>query len=280
MKKLSKFTEDAIDLAIKQMPEEDRKGFEKCLTQLENTLGQKEKKKPKSSTKLSDETIFRDSFIPQLERKRREIERMELEGKKLKISVKYDVKTNFDGLNGGQLKSEHDKVVAIETTLEKLTLIAQFSRGLLYISFSKMAKSTGKNWKTVVTNELGVSSMTTLRYMTLSTIIANFPRLIWCGISFTQILKHKSRLLKFLKSEEGRDLESALSVPIEIRSMGKDIMIDRTILEIPNMKFPTDPDFLYRDSVSKEEVPDTDWMAASPMDEEEELSEVMNTLDV
>lgn len=280
IKKVSKYSEDAIKLVINQMPEDDRKGFEKYLTQLESTLGEKEKKKPKTSKMLNDETIFRNSFLPQLERKVKEIEAMELQGRNCTINVKFDVKTNFEGLDGNQMKSEHTKVLAIESGLQSLTLIAQFSRGLLYITLSRMAKSEGQNWKSIVTNELGVSSMTAMRYMTLSSIIANFPRLLMCEVSFTQVLKHKNKLLKYLKSEEGRDLESALSIPIEIRAQKKKLMIDRTILEVPMMKFATDPDYLYRDSVSKETVPDAEWATASPVNEEEELADVLALCDV
>lgn len=53
--------------------------------------------------------------------------------------------------------------------------------------------------------------------------------------------------------------------------------IYRTILEIPTTKFPTDPDYLYRDSLDKREVPEivNQWMGASAENEEDELIDAM-----
>lgn len=72
-------------------------------------------------------------------------------------------------------------------------------------------------------------------------------------------------------------MESALSLAIEIKAQGKPVFINRTILEIPTTKFPTDPDYLYRDSLDKREVPETvnQWMGASAENEEAELIDVM-----
>lgn len=278
LKALSKFTEDALALAIRQLPESERINFERGLQLLENTLGAKEKK-AQNSKQLNDETIFRNSIIPQIERRVKQIEEMELKGMNHGINIEFDLKTSFDGYTYTQLKTEHKNVVTLETGLKSLTLLAQFSRGMIYISLTKICKSEGQNWKNITTNELGISYMTALRYMTLAALIANYPRLICCELSFTQILKHKSRLLQYLKSEEGRDLESALSLAIEIKAQDKPVFINRTILEIPTTKFPTDPDYLYRDSLDKREVPETvnQWMGASAENEEAELTDVMQS---
>lgn len=193
------------------------------------------------------------------------------------ININFDLKTSFEGCNYTQLKAEHKNAVTLETDLKSLTLLAQFSRSMIYITLTKIFKSEGQNWKNIITNELCVSYMTALRYMTLASLIANYTRLDFCELSFTQILKHKTRLLQYLKSEEGRDLESALSLAVEIKAQDKPVWIYRTILEIPTTKFPTDPEYLYRDSLDKRDVPEivNEWMGVSAEDEEAELIDAM-----
>lgn len=276
IKKISKFSEDALTLALKNMPEAERKYFTQGLTYLETELGVKEKKSP-VSTKMNDETVFRNSIIPWIEKQVKEIQIKELENNECSVKVKFDFKTEFDGLTDSQWKTAHSEVVALETGLKSLTLIAQFSRGLLYITLSKKLKATGQSWRAFVNNELNVSPMTALRYMTLSSIIMNYPRLILCELSFTQILKHKTRLLKYLKSDEGHDLESALSLSIVMKAQDRPVLINRTILDVPAIKFPTDPDHIYRDAINKEETPEiaNQWMTASCENEEVDLMSVM-----
>lgn len=126
LKALSRFSEDALSLAMKQLPESDRVNLETGLKRLEITLGVKEKKTQKSK-QLTDEAIFRSSIIPLIERRVKEIETKELKDINHVININFDLKTNFDGCTKTQLKTEHKNVVALETDLKSLTLLAQFS---------------------------------------------------------------------------------------------------------------------------------------------------------
>lgn len=72
-------------------------------------------------------------------------------------------------------------------------------------------------------------------------------------------------------------MESALSLAVEIKAQDKPVWIYRTILEIPTTKFPTHPDYLYRDSLDKRDVPEivNQWMGVSAENEEAELIDAM-----
>lgn len=76
IKHLSKFSEDALSLAVKRLPKSEREHFETGLALMESDLGVKVKKATSSSTKLNDEAVFRNSIIPQIERRVEETEKM------------------------------------------------------------------------------------------------------------------------------------------------------------------------------------------------------------
>lgn len=275
LKNLSKFSEDALNLAIKGMPENEQNNFERGLMYLENVMGVK-KTKPPTSTKINDESIFRSSIVPQIQRRIQEIEQMELEHRKCIIHVMFEFKTNFDGLKDEHWKTTHQKIVDLETGLKSLTLLSQYSRGMFYMTIVKKLKLAGQNWKPFVSEEFKISHITTLRYMTLAAIINSYPRLILCELSFTQILKHKSRLMKYLKSEDGQNLESALSLSVEIKAQGRSVSISRMVQEIPATKFATDPDYQYRDSISKcDAEAAAQWETSTSENEEEDLLNAM-----
>ena len=59
-----------------------------------------------------------------------------------------------------------------------------------------MVKEAGHELKAFVSQELDVSYMTVLRYMTLASIISIYPRLLLCELSFAQILKHKTKIVR------------------------------------------------------------------------------------
>lgn len=96
-----------------------------------------------------------------------------MSSQKCVIKVNLDYKTNYDGLTEVKLREAHENVVALETGL---TLLVQFSRGMLYITLAKVSKLNGQNWKSFVSDMLGISTMTALCYMTLSSIIVNYPK--------------------------------------------------------------------------------------------------------
>ena len=103
------------------------------------------------------------------------------------ININFDLRTSFDGCTYTQLKTEHKNVVALETDLKSLTLLAQFSQGMIYITLTKTCKSQGQNLKNIITNELCVSYMTALRYVTLASLIANYQGLFLRALFYSNL---------------------------------------------------------------------------------------------
>lgn len=279
IKKISKFSEDAINMALKTIPEKEWDSFQKGLHMLTTTLGEKEQKTPKTKQN-SDESIFRNDVVPQIIRRLEEIENLEVRDG-ISIQVDFMIQADFVKMSDQQIFFEHSHLLQMETHLQYLTLITQFFRGMLYIELSDRITKRGSTLKRFIENdkELHVSYKTILRYMTMASIIANYPRLLLCDLSFSQILKHKKRLCKFLECEEGKKVSSRLSLPVEITAQGQVIEICYANMQIPSIKFSTDPDWKIhdvKDTGDKTDKEVENWVASCDVeDEETDLLEVM-----
>lgn len=267
-------------MALNTMPVEQWNNFKSGLNVLAENLGEKKKKNQLKTQNLSDDVVFKKYVLPGIYHAMQEIEQQETRGI-LSINVKFAIITSFAGFNLEQMLIEHSNLVAAEDGLKALTLFVQYSRGLLYIELVDKLKEKGQGLKEFVekSDGLNVSHMTILRYMTLASIISTYPRLILCQLSFTQILKHKNRLLHFLMNDEGQDLNSKLSLSFEIMAHGKKVKIERVEMKTTDVKFSTDPDWMQHDLYSEAGMSDRDLQAlvASrvPEDEEDELQKAM-----
>lgn len=82
------------------------------------------------------------------------------------------------------------------------------------------------------------------------------PRLIMCELSFTQIVLHQKRLLKYLNSESGKELRHRLSFSVTLHTKDKTIIIERCDIDVITSKFSTNPDWEIRDKhVDKKGLP-------------------------
>lgn len=281
IKYVAKFSEDAIEMALNSLTTEEWKGFEKGLNVLTGSLGQKKEKKKSQlkETKLSDEVIFKENVLPGIKKRMVDIEKEEM-NKALQITVDFAIKTNFKECNLEDLLIEHKKIVFTEDGLKTLTLFAQFSRGLLYLELVGKLNQDGQSLrKFIEMGKLIVSHTTALRYMALASIILKYPRLLICQLTFTQIMKHKKRLLNFLALPDGHDLNCRLSLSLEITAQGQRIKIQREEMKTPTVKFNTDADWQYHDQHTKTLLTDEELksMVESrvPDDEESDLQNIM-----
>lgn len=170
IKTAAKFSEDALNMALREMPEQDRASFQKGLNILNTKLGGKERKTVVKRQKLSDEEVFMSSVLPAIRKRIHEIENAEVAGR-LQLNVNFSLKTNFVSLRLEDLILEHNRLIAMEDGLKSLELFAQCSRGLLYIDLVDRLKSKGENVKGFIENSLNVAYMTVLRYITLASLI-------------------------------------------------------------------------------------------------------------
>ena len=96
IKNMSKFSEDALEMALKTMSPKDREQFERGCNVLMTSLGKKEKSESDSKrTKITDNYIFEMNIVPQIRRKIAEIEAAEMIGK-LKIDIDFKILTKLD----------------------------------------------------------------------------------------------------------------------------------------------------------------------------------------
>lgn len=257
LKQLAKFSEDALNVAFQEMSQETKENFEKGLTFIHSKLGTKERKTTEKTTeKLSDEDIFTKNILPQIERKIKELEDAELQEEGVQVQMDFsNIRTDFDEIKTEQLKNEHDKIVRLENELKFGTLVIQFIRGKLYLFAKESLKTVDANLKVAVEKVFGVPYRTYLRYATLANMFFYFPRLIMCDLTFTQILLHQKRLLKYFKSDAGRALRDNISLPVSLKAMGKTLTIERCDIDVMTVKVSTGPDWAIRDKYDQSRVP-------------------------
>ena len=282
IKNMAKFSEDALEMALKTMSTKDREQFERGCNVLMTSLGKKEKGPSDSKRrKISDDYIFETNIVPQIRRKIAEIEAAETIGK-LKIDIDFKSLTNLDEkCDMEKIKKEHVHLLKLESNLQGLTLFAQFGRGRLYFTLSKSIQRGEKSFNQIVEEELDVSYRTVLRYMAFSNVILNFPRLILCDLSFSQILKHKDRLLKYLESKEGQSIRDSLSLSIEVIAQGQKVTIEQQDMPMfRKVKFNTDPDWAHHDKAATNDDVSKDILQdlAGPSKETNEIEDLEDFL--
>lgn len=281
IKKIAKFSEDTIELGLNSLTKEQRDSLTAGLDIISSNLGEKKERKVESKTfDTTDEVIFREHILPQISRRVIEAEKHEIKTA-LSIVVDYRIKTNYKSLSIEEMLKEHVTIVQTEEGLKAMVLIAQFSRGLLYLNLAEKLRQTGSNLREFVQKDnLSVAYTTILRYMTLATMILKYPRLLLCQLNFTQLMKHKTRLLNFLGKKEGHELNCRLSIPFEIIANGQKVQICHEELVVPTERFDADVDWAFHDlyttpKTSDEKVLEVLEARKNNVDEEEELNKTM-----
>jgi len=136
------------------------------------------------------------------------------------------------------------QIVKEEKTIRNLNLIVVFHRGLLYLSVRNLAP-VGVNIKDWFRKDFGVNYMVALRYQALASLILRYPRLIVCGLTFTQVVKHKDHIMVYLKDDI--ELAAQLSVAVNICAQNKPVDIYASECPVPKGKFSVDPDYIYEE---------------------------------
>lgn len=271
-------------MALNSVGSDSKKEFYKNLDTVMNALGKRETKKKTSEKQISDESVFQNNILQQIDRRLKEIEIIELNDT-FSINTGFLITTDFDEMSEQEIVKEHEKIIMLESGLKNFLIIAQFARGKLYLSLAKKLQEAGQSLKkSIKSGLLRVSYTTVLRYITLATIISIYPRLIVCELSFSQILKHKTRLFKFLKSAEGQSLCAKLSLSITMRANENSIKINQMTMVMPDVKFSTDPDWAYHECYAEASVSDEKvqrWaQSATLVDEDGELEDFILHLEV
>ena len=280
IKHIAAFSEDAIAVGLQTLTEDQWANFKIGLDVLSSSLGKKDRRKTElKESKMSDESIFKEHILVQIQKRVIEAEKHETD-RVLSIIVDHKIRTDYTACSIEEMLNEHTTLVQTEEGLKAMLLITQFSRGLLYLKLIEKLKKKGSNLREFMDKgNLSVAYMTVMRYMTLTTILLKYPRLLLCQLNFTQLLKHKKRLLNYLSQKEGHDLNCRLSIPFEVIANGHKIQISHEEIMTPAEKFNTNPDWAFHDMHTKSETTDEEVQAIlesrSPVDEEAELNQIM-----
>jgi hypothetical protein len=262
------------------------------LSKIEEKLGGITREEKKASAQASapvhvtDEFIFKNEIIPQIVRKVAEIERREFKGEVLSVNVDFDIHTNFNTMNCEELLKEHQKLIVLEETLADMTLIVKYHRGMLYLCLQKAVQDQGHNFKDYLEKEK-LCHKTVLRYMLVAGTISKFPRLLLCGLSFTQLLKYKKKMSDFF-GDEGKALTDRLSASINMKVQNQEVDVQYTDVCIPKASFAAGVDWEHQDKYDpkdpRKEQQIEEWAAATEQqlrncpDEVKQIDEILQTL--
>ena len=127
-------------------------------------------------------------------------------------------------------------ICTAEATIKRHLLLIQFCKGnILWFAREK-------------SYNLGVPYSTERRYLTLYSLIKKYPHLLVCDLTFSQLIKHKNRLVERLSQFEYDDLNSSLGQPITIKAENWDISIEPfEEIVMPKEKMNYDCDSLFFD---------------------------------
>ena len=247
IKHIASFTEETIDTALRcTLSGDERETFEATLKRIGDSLvkSPKAKKTEKRAGLPSAKTIFYENIVPQIRQKLAEYEQQENSGVDVAWNLELKYRTDFSAITDlGKLREIHAQIVIEEQSVRNLELIVVFHRGLLYLSACNLAP-VDVNIKDWFTKEFGVSYIVALRYLAFACLILRYPRLIVCGLTFSQIVKHKDRIMTYL--EDDTELAAQLSVAVNIAAQNKPVDIfPSESLPVPEGKFNVDPDYIY-----------------------------------
>ena len=114
-------------------------------------------------------------------------------------------------------------------------------------------KSSRLNFQTVIEEELHIRYRTVLRYILVTGIISKYPRLVLCGLNFSQILKYKNKLLSYF-ADKGKTSADRLSSGIDIVVQGTPMSIRHVDVTIPKVSMPVRDDYQMSDKYDKSKL--------------------------
>jgi len=243
---ISSFSDDAVHNAIQQALGAEKASFIDMLVKIQSQLEKPPKRQKAGSRMLlaSDKTIFEQKILPQIREKLAEYDRLETSGKELEWKVRLEFVGNYNKLNMDELKQRHTLILEEEKSLACIELVAKYYRGLVYFRARELIDKK-ENIKTVFREQFGVCYDTVCRYITFAALLKRYPRLMICGLSYTQITKHQKRLLNYLQTET--ELHDQLSQPLCASAQENAVEIQPADIEVPKISYSTDADYLYED---------------------------------
>ena len=274
---LSEHDDEAVDLAIDAVLKADQKAqFTKILNDITGVLkpkGPAPKKRKVAGHKEhhipSDQKLFKEKILPKI---RENIENYEKLQNNLLVP---DWKLNLDfidNFNNAELTSLlkiqeiHTKITAQEKVIGMIQVLLAFYRGLAYLHAKKYVEGPAKEWYLRVFN---VHYVTMTKYRSFTIFIKCYPGLLACDLTFTQLLKHRERILTHLETD--CDLADKLRIHVTLIADGKEVNVKPAELEaipVESEKPRIDPDHM--------EFEQDDWYDATSEPDEKAVEEAVD----
>ena len=125
----------------------------------------------------------------------------------IKIQLDLNLRTDFNSMSLEDLANIHENIVKTEKDIQVIDNCYKFYTGLLYLTaHNKCEETQFLKW----IKKQDVSKATVYRYMSFAALIMRLPGLILSDLNFSQLLKHKERILAF----KGRDQQQTGSSTI------------------------------------------------------------------
>lgn len=91
-----------------------------------------------------------------------------------------------------ELATEHMKVEQAEKNVQMVDNFLKYYKGVIY--YIARGKYEGR-FMTWIREDIKCTKSTIYRYISFAAFILRFPKLIICDLNFSQILKHKQRIM-------------------------------------------------------------------------------------
>ena len=276
IRSLSEHDDEAVDLAIDAVLKGTQKGeFTEILKKISGVLKPKgaiQKKRKVSAQKEhripSDQEIFKSKILPLIRENILKYEKLQNNGFEPDWKINLDFIDSFNkGELTGVLKIQeiHTEILTQEIVVGMIQVLVAFYRGLVYLHANKYVEGPTKEWYQRVLN---VSYALMNKYRSFTIFVKCYPGLLMCGLSFTQLIKHRERILTHLESDY--DMADQLRVHVTLTADGKEISIKAAELKtipLDSEKPSVDPDHMVFEQ--------DDWFDAMSDPDEETVKEAV-----
>ena len=231
VKELSEYGVNTLDYALKSLAGEDYERLREVLEATKKDLGAKvtspqseSKTKSLKATKQPSATVvFKDYVVPEMLAGLTKYEMNE--DKWTKITVNLHFKRNYSTLSEFEKIKVHAEMMRQEENSEAVLLFIKRERGLLYWCCYKDRKKD-EDVQAWFKNTLGVVYQRARECMNFAGLTSLYPRLLICGLRWTQFLKHNKRLLNHINSKNNFELKERLKRSIAVEVQGTDCHVE------------------------------------------------------
>jgi len=139
-------------------------------------------------------------------------------------TLSFNVGIDFQPLSLPELLQHHKQLDATEKNCDKIKLLICYEKGRVYTRFKEIYAGEFTN----LCNQLILDSKTVNRYIEFFNLSSSFPRMIICGINFTDIMNLSKEIVQLLSANQG--LRMRLATPLKGLTVKADLKVGSEML--------------------------------------------------